>query len=74
MGSFTNRSKATRIVNVKVDGRVTQKALAPGATLDGDIIVTKSLQAAINAGKGSAKAEAKPEPKAQAKSDAKSDK
>jgi hypothetical protein len=50
MAKVTNNAAGTRVVNAKVDGKVTQVSLAPGQTKDIDLIETKATKARIESG------------------------
>ncbi|MDB6454702.1 hypothetical protein [Falsirhodobacter sp. 20TX0035] len=61
MASITNTSRAVRIINVKVNGKVKPLTIEPGATGEGEPVETASYKAAVASGvfKVEAKAAAK---------------
>ncbi|MDF1599717.1 hypothetical protein PZ895_07995 [Mesorhizobium sp. YIM 152430] len=50
MTKITNNAAGVRVVNAKVDGKVTQVSLRPGETKDLDLIETKAMKARIGSG------------------------
>lgn len=61
MASITNTSRAVRIINVKVNGKVKPLAIEPGTTSEGEPVETTSFKAGVAS--GVFKVEAKPSAK-----------
>lgn len=50
MASIKNNSRAVRVINVKVNGKVKPLAIDPGATGEGEPVETVGFKAAVESG------------------------
>lgn len=71
MATITNHSRAVRVLNATVDGKVRSVAIEPGASVEADPVKTKGFAAAVEAGYLSVKTAVPEKPAASAKPDQK---
>lgn len=71
MATITNNSRAVRVINATVNGKVRSVAVEPGASIEAEPVKTKGFTAAVEAGRFSVKtaapASGKPEQKPSSK-------
>lgn len=71
MATITNHSRAVRVINATVNGKVRSVAIEPGASVEADPVKTKGFAAAVEAGHFSVKTNASAKTEAPAKTDQK---
>lgn len=70
MATITNHSRAVRVINATVDGKVRSVAIEPGASVEAEPVKTKGFTAAVEAGHLSVKTAASAKAETPAKDDA----
>lgn len=71
MATITNHSRAVRVLNATVDGKVRSVAIEPGASVEAEPVKTKGFTAAVEAGHLSVKTAVPEKPAASGKTDQK---
>lgn len=72
MATITNHSRAVRVINATVNGKVRSVAIEPGASVEADPVKTKGFTAAVEEGYLSTKTAVPEKTETPAKGDQKS--